>query len=647
MILKQQKENLTLLKPDNMNFKANFIFILIALLVLNVQAQEHEIKPYTIHTTYEKLKKDYPFIRPVEEMQSDDIISKEDLVYKKADGKEIKADVYIPNNGENRQYPAVLLMHGGGWLTGSKENERVMAQHLAMNGYTAVTASYRLGTEAQYPAGVLDLKNAVKWMRENADEFQIDKNKIAVLGASAGAQLATLLGVTPDSEKYKTEKTDISDEVQAIINVDGIVSFVHPEAEEGWMAATWFGGSKAEKMESWKEASPLEYVDAKTPPTLFINSSYPRFHAGRDDMTEILSENNIYYEVHTLENSPHSFWLMHPWFERTLNLTVNFLDKVFKDSSSARETYREITVAQDGSGDYNTIQEAINSTRDLGPGEVQIHIKKGNYNEKLEIPSWKHQLSLIGESRENTIITYDDFSGKIDPVTGNKHSTFTSYTVLVRGDDIKIENLTIRNTSCGEGQAVALHVEGDRFVIKNSNILGCQDTIYTATGGSRQLYIDCYIEGTTDFIFGEATAVFKNCTIHSLKNSYVTAAATPQDQEFGYVFIDCKLTAAEDVNEVYLGRPWRPYAQTVFINTKMGPHIVPKAWDPWKGDKMFPNKEETAFYAEYNSKGPGAAPGKRVEWSHQLNGEKAKLYRLENIFNKSKDWYWVSKTLKK
>ncbi|MCG9972879.1 pectinesterase family protein [Christiangramia crocea] len=630
----------------NMNLNKSILFLtFLVCFILKIQAQEHEIKPYTVAGTYEKLKKDYPFIRPVEPLKSDNILAKEDLVYKKIGEREIKADVYIPNNGDNRKYPAVLLIHGGGWLTGSKENERAMAQHLAMNGYTAVTASYRLGTEATYPAGVLDLKEAVKWMRENAEDFQINRDKIAVLGASAGAQLATLLGVTPDYEIYETENEEISDEVQAIINVDGVVSFVHPEAEEGWMAATWLGGSKAEKLESWVEASPLEYVDAETPPTLFINSSYPRFHAGRDDMTEILSENGIYYEVHTLENSPHSFWLMHPWFERTLDLTVNFLDKVFKDSSSARETYREITVAQDGSGDYSNIQEAINSTRDLGPGEVKIHIKNGTYSEKLEIPSWKHQLTLIGESQENTIITNDDYSGKIDSVTGKKLSTFTSYTVLVRGDDIQIQNLSIKNSSCGEGQAVALHVEGDRFVIKNSNILGCQDTIYTATEGSRQLYLNCYIEGTTDFIFGEATAVFKNCTIKSLRNSYVTAAATPQNQQFGYVFIDCKLTAAEDVDEVYLGRPWRPYAQTVFINTELGSHIVPEGWDPWTGDKMFPNKEETTYYAEYNSKGEGASPETRVEWSYQLSKEEAKEYTLENIFRNTKDWYWASKAI--
>ncbi|MDT0644633.1 pectinesterase family protein [Zunongwangia sp. F363] len=618
------------------------ILVIISFFAIPIRAQQHEIKPYTIPGTYEKLKKDYPFISPVESLSSENIIAEEDVVYKKSAEKDLKADVYMPKAENGKNYPAVLLIHGGGWLTGSKENQRIMAQYLAKNGYVAVTAAYRLGTEAIYPAGVKDLKDAIKWMRRNAEKYHLDPEKIAVLGASAGAQLATLLGATPGAEKYNTENNDFSDKVEAIVNIDGIVSFVHPEAEEGWMGATWLGGSRDSKPEIWKEASPLEYVNENTPPTLFINSSQARFHAGRDDMIKILDELGIYSEVHTIENSPHSFWLMHPWFEETLNLTTSFLDKVLQNPSSAKKAYREITVAQDGSGDFAKIQEAINSTRDLGPGEVVIHIKNGTYNEKLEIPSWKHQLTLIGESKEGTIITNNDYSGKMDPQTGNKHSTFTSYTVLVRGDDIKIKNLSIKNASCGEGQAVALHVEGDRFMIKNCNILGCQDTIYTATEGSRQLYLSCYIEGTTDFLFGEATAVFKNCTIQSLKNSYVTAAATPQNQEFGYVFIDCKLIAAEGVDEVYLGRPWRPYAKTVFINTELGEHIVAEGWDPWKGDAMFPNKENTAFYAEYNSFGPGASPQTRVPWAHQLNRREAQEYTLKNIFSSCEDWFWAS-----
>ncbi|MCB0471385.1 MAG: pectin esterase, partial [Flavobacteriaceae bacterium] len=197
---------------------------------------------------------------------------------------------------------------------------------------------------------------------------------------------------------------------------------------------------------------------------------------------------------------------------------------------------------------------------------------------------------------------------------------------------IQFKNVTIQNTWCEKGQAVALHVEGDRFIAEDCNILGCQDTVYTANEGSRQYYLNCYIEGTTDFIFGEATAVFKDCEIHSLKDSYITAAATPQNQAYGYVFLNAELTAEDTVTKVYLGRPWRPHAKTVFIDAKMGAHILPDGWYHWPGDKMFPNKEKTAYYAEYNSKGKGANPASRVGWSHQLSKEDVKKYTLENIF---------------
>ncbi len=174
-----------------------------------------------------------------------------------------------------------------------------------------------------------------------------------------------------------------------------------------------------------------------------------------------------------------------------LSIIILFLSVQF---ISAQEPYLKITVAKDASGDFNTIQEAVNSTRDLGPGEVEIFIKNGVYNEKLVIPTWKHQLTLIGESKDKVIIQNGDFSGKINPVTGEKFSTFTSSTVLVQGDDIHFKNISIKNTSCNEGQAVALHVEGDRFIAENCNLLGCQDTLYTATEGSRQYYKNCYIE---------------------------------------------------------------------------------------------------------------------------------------------------------
>ena len=297
---------------------------------------------------------------------------------------------------------------------------------------------------------------------------------------------------------------------------------------------------------------------------------------------------------------------------------------------------KDITVAQDGSGNYKTIQEAVNAVRDLSQERVTIHIKPGIYREKLVIPSWKTNIALIGESSANTIITNNDFSGKdfpggTDSRGLNKYSTFNSYTVLVEGDDFYAAHLTIENTAGRVGQAVALHLEGDRAVVKDCRIRGNQDTLYTGTSRSRQYYEHCYIEGTTDFIFGEATVVFQSCTVKSLLNSYVTAASTTRMQQFGYVFFDCTLIADTAAKKVFLGRPWRPYAKTVFIRCELGDHIVAEGWNPWKGDAMFPDKEKTAFYAEFANTGPGAVSKGRVPWSKQLSKKEVRQYTVQNI----------------
>jgi len=295
----------------------------------------------------------------------------------------------------------------------------------------------------------------------------------------------------------------------------------------------------------------------------------------------------------------------------------------------------KLTVAADGSGDYKTIQEAVDVVRAYSPVPITITIKNGVYKEKLVIPAWVTNITFVGESREGTIITGDDYSGKFmsaDTVSNKKKfGTFNSYTVWVQGNDVTIQNLTIRNTAGRVGQAVALHVDGDRFVIRNCNLLGNQDTLLTADDSTRQYYADCLVEGTTDFIFGPATAVFERCTIRSLGNSYITAASTPQWKKYGYVFINCELTAAPEAQKVFLGRPWRAYARTVFINTAMGAHIRPEGWDNWRNAE----NEKTAYYAEYNSRGEGSATGKRVSWSKQLTKKEAGKYTLKNIFG---DW---------
>jgi len=293
----------------------------------------------------------------------------------------------------------------------------------------------------------------------------------------------------------------------------------------------------------------------------------------------------------------------------------------------------DMIVAQDGSGDFTTIQAAIDAAKAYPDAQVLIYIKNGVYKEKVQVYSWNTKLSLIGEDRDKTVITYDDYFDKIGL---GRNSTFHTYTLQVRGNDFYAENLTIENSAGPVGQAVALHVEADRTVFVNCRFIGNQDTVFAAGEGTRQYFKDCYIEGTTDYIIGSATAVFDECEIHSKANSYITAASTPEGEAYGFVFLNAHLTASEGVQIVYLGRPWRKHARTVFIKCEMGAFIRPEGWHNWSK----PEAEQHAFYAEYGSAGPGANPESRVEWSHQLKGKALKHYSLEKIF---KGWKPLNK----
>ena len=273
--------------------------------------------PYTNEATYEKLKKKHPFITRLNRPIPANIGINKDVEYANINGLSLKADIYYPLD-KSKKYPGIALVHGGGWISGSKENEKYMAQELASKGYVAIAVGYRLSEVAKYPAAIDDVENAIKYVKKNKKKYSLDTKKIAVLGESAGAQIATLVGVK------------IKNKIQAIVNVDGIVSFIHPEAEESTYAAYWLDGDRNANLKNWTEASPLEFVGKNTPPTLFINSSQPRFHAGRDDMMKILKSHNIYTEYHEIKDTPHSFWSAEPWFTETLNLTVDFLDKTLK-----------------------------------------------------------------------------------------------------------------------------------------------------------------------------------------------------------------------------------------------------------------------------------------------------------------------------
>lgn len=318
---------------------------------------------------------------------------------------------------------------------------------------------------------------------------------------------------------------------------------------------------------------------------------------------------------------------------------------------------RTIVVSKCGNGEYTTISEAIQSISAQNKEEIVIKIKAGTYYEKVELyPSY---VTLEGEDKNNTIISYDDYAKKQFP-SGEMYRTFHSYTMFIAGSHIRIKNLTIENTAgLGEkvGQAVALYVEGDQVVVEGVRLLANQDTLFTGPlphkpvegsdfGGpmegkerivGRQYYKDCYIEGDIDFIFGSAVAVFEHCELFSKDlgkevNGYVTAASTYEGQEYGYVFKHCRFTSDAKEGSVYLGRPWRNHAKTVLIHCELGAHIHPEGWHDW-------NKTEarnTTFYAEYESTGKGVEIANRVGWSHQLSEEEVTEYEINSILNLEK-----------
>lgn len=289
---------------------------------------------------------------------------------------------------------------------------------------------------------------------------------------------------------------------------------------------------------------------------------------------------------------------------------------------------RKVVVAQDRSGNYTTVQAAFDAVPLANKRPVVIYIKNGVYTEKLHLDSSKNFITLIGEDKFRTILTYNDHTGKLSP-KGDTINTYTSESFRMRANDFTAENITFQNNAgFSAGQAVAVQVWGDKAVFRNCRFLGFQDVLFTSNSKSRQYYEYCYIEGTTDFIFGSSTAWFEQCHIHSKKNSHVTAASTPKEKAYGYIFNDCVLTADSSLNRVSLGRPWQPYSSVTYLHTYIDQHILPQGWDNWHK----PENEKTARYAEYKNYGPGANTTIRFAWTRQLSDKEAENYTLRHVF---------------
>lgn len=590
---------------------------------------------YNISNEYKKHLKNYPNLQIVKEFSYHYVAEEKNIIYCKTKERELKLDVFSPKEKSSIKRTAILFIHGGGWRSGNKAMHYPLLQQLAALGYVCITPEYRLSTEALYPAAVHDIKSAIRWVRKNAAKYNIDVNKIVASGHSAGGELAAFMGATNGMKQFEGNGCykDISSKINAVIDLDGTLAFIHPESGEGddskrISAAThWFGYSKTENPELWKQAEPLTHVGKHTPPTQFINSGVARMHAGREDFIKVLKLHSIYSEVRTFEGSPHSFILFNPWFDTTVVYMDKFLCSVFP--AEQKKFVKEIIVAQDGSGDYKAVQAAINAVPVNNKNPIAIIIKKGIYKEKILVDSLRPFITIIGEDKLNTILSYNDHTGKLAP-NGDTINTRTSWSFKIMADNFTARDITFQNDAgFSAGQAVAVESDGDKAVFVNCRFIGNQDVLFTNSERSRQYYEHCYIEGTTDFIFGSSTVWFEKCHIYSKKNSHVTAASTPKEKEFGYVFNFCRLEGDTSLNNVSLGRPWRPYAAVTYLHCYIGRHIKAEGWSVWnKNDNHL-----TSRYKEYNNYGPSSDPETRVKWAKQLTAEEAKKYTLKNVLS--------------
>jgi pectinesterase len=299
--------------------------------VLFANAQQIDTS-YTVYSSYIKYKKNFPEIEIVKPQTFENVLEKKEIVYKEVGQRKLHIDAFYNTNSEKK--PAVILVHGGGWKSGNKSLMEPMAQVIASKGYACFTVEYRLSLEAIYPAGIFDIKQAIQFVKATASTFNVDTTKVAILGCSAGGQMAALIGTTNNISAFEDEESiyNESTAVQAIVDVDGVIAFIHPNSSEGTMASEWLGGNSSEIKETWIQASALTHTNKNTPPILFIGSKYPRFLAGNEEMRQLLNQYSIYNQIEILNESPHSFWLFHPWFHKTTAYIINFLNKTLKET---------------------------------------------------------------------------------------------------------------------------------------------------------------------------------------------------------------------------------------------------------------------------------------------------------------------------
>lgn len=549
-----------------------------------------------------------------------------DIVYGRVGEQNLLLDLCVPAG--KGPFGVVLYVHGGGWSSGHKSQERdELLEVFTRAGWLWVSIDYRLAPVHRWPACLEDVQTAIRWVRQHIAEYRGDPHRIVLAGYSAGGHLACSAAIWAQGGN-----------VQGVIGLAPPVDMVADNQRRGGLSSSMqnlLGRGQQmdeEAVAVLKKISPIWDVHGGLPPFLLIHGTQDQSVPYQQslELKAALERCGVPCELVTIEGAGHRLREWERFEPQWKQRMVNWLQQTLESSSSV--SARRIVVCADGKGDYSSVQAAVDSIPSGNTEPVEILIKPGVYRERIVIPEGKRFIRMKGEEARSTILTYHLYAGVRDE-NGREIGTFATPSVTIRADDFTAEDLTFENSAGDVGQAVALAVFGDRCVFRRCRFLGWQDTLLDHRG--RHYYEECYIAGHCDFIFGSGTAFFEKCHIHCLEASYITAASTPQEQKWGYVFSNCRITGEpEGKARTYLGRPWRDYANVIFLNTEMADIIRPEGWHNWNQ----PAREKTARYAEYQSRGPGAHPSSRVAWSRQLSLEEASSITAVSVLSGQDGW---------
>lgn len=547
-----------------------------------------------------------------------------DIEYGKVGKERLLIDACVPDrSGVN---PVVILVHGGGWVGGDKRDMHFLFEPLSEAGFTCFSVKYRLAPEYRWPACFEDVQAAVRWVKANASDFNGDPERIALLGYSAGGHLACMAAV--------------DESVQAVIGISPPTDHLADSARRGGLSECLqklFDYPKDINTESKKlleQISPINYVSSKLPPYLLVHGTADKSvpYSQSIAFKKCLNEKGVKCDLITIQDAPHriSDWYKYEGGDFKPAM-IKWLKTIIATADDVSASKKVIMVKRDGTGDFTTVQAAVEAIPNFNNKPVTIKIEPGVYKEKIVVPRSKRFVRFEGKDAKTTVLTFD-LNARIKDETGNEIGTFRTPSVTIEASDFVAENITFENSSGPVGQALAMAVLGDRVTFRHCRFLGWQDTLLDQTG--RHYYENCYIAGNCDFIFGGGTAFFEKCQIHCLDGNYITAASTPENQEYGYVFSNCKITGENDKIRTHLGRPWRDYADVFFLNTEMSGIIRSEGWHNWGK----PHREKTARYCEYRSTGSGARSDKRVEWSRQLTKEQAEKITIHSVLSGDDGW---------